>query len=291
MALMLPPGIHLNIPAAAYHADPCGVPSLSSGIARTLLAASPMHAWHRHPRLNPQHTDGGSSDTMDAGTILHKILLGRGGDIEVIDAADYKANAARAARDAARADGKTPILAHKLDGLHECAKAARQQIEAHPDARHLFEPGDAEAVLIWNEPGITCRAMVDFLPHAPTMPMLDLKTTKMSAAPESWQRSLISTYCIQDEFYNSGNAILARPRPPMRFIVIEQDAPYGVSVLCADPSLSAVAAQKVERAKAIWRQCMHSGDWPGYPLHTAHVAAPAWMLSAMEDEQFMEAAE
>ena len=38
-------GIHYNVPEAAYHADPCEAPSLSSGIARTLLTRSTLHAW------------------------------------------------------------------------------------------------------------------------------------------------------------------------------------------------------------------------------------------------------
>ena len=283
-------GIHYNVPEAAYHADPCEAPSLSSGIARTLLTRSTLHAWHNHPRLNPDHAQT-SSKAADAGTVLHKLLLGVGADLVPINAADWRTKAAQDARDEARAHGATPVLVGDLADLHSAAGTIRQRLHSTDDGRLLFEPGQPEATLVWREGPVWCRARCDYLLDDPTLPILDLKTTGMSANPEDWQRALIRDYCIQDAFYRRGLAKLRRSTPPMRFIVAEQDPPHGVSVVCADPSLAARAEHCVERAIGMWAQCLATGQWPGYPTQTAHVAAPAWLLARMEDEAYQEAAQ
>src|SRR4051812_46738879 len=94
------PGIYLDVAANDYHADPCPAPSLTQSVAKILLAKSPLHAWHAHPRLNPdyQHND----DTkFDVGNIAHKMLLGRGKQIEVLEFDDWRTKAAKEAREKA----------------------------------------------------------------------------------------------------------------------------------------------------------------------------------------------
>ena len=277
-----------------YHSDPCPVPSLSCSIAKKLLKQSPMHAHYAHPRLGAGG-DFTPSAAMDDGTILHTMLLGKGGDIAAIQADDFRTKAAKEARDEARAAGKTPVLAHKLDALRANADAARRQIEAHPDARALFGPGAPEQAMIWEENGVWFRSLVDFMQSDRRKPLLDLKTTGLSAAPGEWERRLVSEYALQDAFYARGfRALTGITPPPMQFIILETDAPYGVSVMAAAPTLRAVAEAQVERAIGIWRQCMTTGEWPGYPPFIAHVEAPSWLLSQMDDEaarqEFIEAA-
>jgi hypothetical protein len=79
------PGIYTDMTAADYHADPCPNPSLTQSVAKVLLQRSPLHAWHAHPRLNPdyQHDD---ATKFDIGNIAHKMLLGRGKEIVVLEA-------------------------------------------------------------------------------------------------------------------------------------------------------------------------------------------------------------
>jgi hypothetical protein len=279
---VITPGIH-DLPPEVYHADPCPEPSLSASIARRLIRQSPMHARYHHPRLNPDRPHDDASDASDAGTILHKLLLGRGADIVPVEADDWRTKAAKEARDEARANGHTPVLAGKLAALHVAAIDARRQIEQHPDARLLFEPGRAEHAMIWREGPTWCRSLVDWMPDDPTLPLLDLKTTGMSAAPADWERRLASTYALQAAFYERGaRALGRRSRHPMLFIVIEQDAPHGVSVMAADPSLQAIADAEVGRALNLWEQCLRTKEWPGYPLQTAYVAAKPWQIDALE---------
>jgi hypothetical protein len=287
-------GIHYGIPEATYHADPCPAPSLSNSIGKLLVRRSPLHAWHAHPRLNPDHEAQDDNAAMDAGTILHKLLLGAGAEIEPILVrygpkheragelvTDWKTKAAQEAADAAREAGKIPVLPHTLQSLCAASAAARRQLERHPEGKMLFEPGKPEATLVWREGAAWCRARVDWLLDDPRLPPLDLKTTKLSAAPEAWERRVQIEYAFQDAFYRRGLRALGHGgRQPMRFLVVEQEAPYGVSVLAPAPSLAILAEAEVDRAIRIWTQCIERNEWPGYPPFTAHVEAKPWQAQA-----------
>jgi len=275
------PGIY-EMPPDDYFADPTPVPSLSHSIAKKLLHQSPKHAYAAHPRLG-----GGLDDTpssaMDDGSIVHAMLLGKGSDIAPINADDFRTKAAKEARDAARAEGKIPVLSHKLASLKMCAAAAKDQIMAHPDLRGFFEPGRSEAVLAWQEGDTWCRGMIDRLPDDQRLPVFDLKLTGLSAAPEEWERRMVREYATQDAFYMRGLKAIGQPRPAFLFIVIEFDAPYGLSVMASAPSLRAYAEAEIERALHVWDNCMKTQNWPGYPQFTAHVEVPAWLSMRQEE--------
>ena len=298
-SLRLPEGIHAGVPEAAYHADCAPEPSLSNSLATILLAQSPMHAKHAHPRLRSPADDEKPRDAtaaMDFGSALHKRLLGRGAEIEVIPFPDYKKDVAKDRRDEARQFGRIPILQKDMPRLDAAAEAAMAQMLDHQDCVDFFAPGQSEAVLVWQESDVWCRGMVDRLPDHPHAPAFDIKTTDMSAAPASWDRRMVHAYRTQAPFYGRG---LTRLRgyapPPMRFIVVEAQAPHAISVMCPAPSLYQMGMADVERAIRTWAECMKSSAWPGYPPFTAHIEAPTWLLNAQADQsirdEFLEAAQ
>lgn len=275
------PGLYDMAPEI-YFSDPCPVPSLSHSIAKKLVNQSPKHAHAAHPRL------GGGLDVtptaaMDDGSIVHAMLLGKGSDIAPIDADDFRTKAAKEARDAAHAEGKIPVLSHKLASLKMCAAAAKDQIMTHPDLKGFFSPGRSEAVLAWQEGATWCRGMIDRLPDDPALPVFDLKLTGLSAAPEEWERRMVREYATQDAFYMRGLRAIGQKRPAFLFIVIEFDAPHGLSVLASAPSLKAYAHTEVEHALALWGDCMRTQKWPGYAAFTAHVELPAYLAMKQEE--------
>src|SRR4051794_11565577 len=95
-------GIHLDVPPSEYFADPCSQPSLTQSIAKLLIDRSPLHAWYSHPKLNPDFKPDDSTK-FDVGNIAHKLLLGRGKDIEVLEFSDWRTKNAQLARDIAAA--------------------------------------------------------------------------------------------------------------------------------------------------------------------------------------------
>jgi len=295
------PGIY-NIGEQNYHADNfLPAPSLSHSIMKVLLDRSPRHARAAHPRFGG---DGGEqSKSMDAGSIIHKLILGRGADIVEIttrhDAkhktkadqvvTDYRTDAAQAERDAIRAAGKLPVLQCELPVLRAAADSAIAQMQDHPDLRAFFAPGKSEAVCVWQENGSWMRCMIDRLPDDPAAPIFDLKCTGMSAAVETWERRLIHEYATQQAFYRRGvKAALGGKRRPFRFIVIEWEPPFGMSVMTSAPSLEDYAEEEVERGIAKWQQCTSTNTWPGYPAITAHIELPPYMETKKAERVFRE---
>src|SRR5262245_29477228 len=119
-------GIHAISPAQ-YHADPCPAPSLSSSIAKMLCLESAAHAQYAHPRLNPAGAGDDADERFDIGTAAHALLLEGTTAIAVIDAKDYRTNAAKDARDAAYAAGLTPLLKARWTDVQAMVAAARAQ--------------------------------------------------------------------------------------------------------------------------------------------------------------------
>ena len=283
--MILREGLHYNVHEHVYHSDPAPEPSLSNSIAGVLLSRSPLHARHQHPRLNPEPAEPREvTSAMDFGSALHKTILGRGAEIEVIDFEDYKKQAARDERDQSRADGRIPLLTASYERMCKAAEAALKQMREHPDCQDFFAPGHSEVVAIWREGQVWMRSMIDRLPDDPKAPAYDLKSTDLSASPESWDSRMVKAYRTQGPFYGRGLKALRKVQSsPMRFVVVESKMPHAISVMTSAPSLYHVGSQDVERAIATWAQCIKSGEWPSYPKYTAHIEAPVWLLNAETD--------
>ena len=164
------PGFH-RIPADRYHQDPCVVPSLSNSMAQILLKESAYKAWHSHPRLNPDYRDV-QDDKFDLGNASHAALLeGEAGGIAVIDPANYPSKtgsipegwtntAIRAARDAARADGKTPLLKRHHDDVMSMVETAKAFI-AKSEIAEAWRDAESELTGVCEEGGVWLRSRFD----------------------------------------------------------------------------------------------------------------------------------
>lgn len=300
------PGVY-DVDADTYHADPAPVPSLSVSIARKLTDESPRHAWQSHPRLgggdDAEDESDDPNDAMDDGTVLHKLILGVGAPIEPIEVRygpkhkkageivrDWRTDAAKEAAAAARAAGRTPMLAHRLAELQAIADIALAQMRDHPGCAEFFAPGQSERMMLWQEGPVWCRSLVDRMPDDPAMPLFDLKTTKLSAAPQAWERRLEMEYALQAAFYMRG-ALATRGVAPaeFRFIVLETRAPYCISVMAPDADLVELAEQDMRRAVRGWHQCLAANKWPGYPAQVYYVTPSMRAMMRSEERAVAEA--
>lgn len=261
--------------AAAYHADPCPSPSLSASIAHILLTQSPRHAWTAHPKLNPSAVHE-ESEQFDLGTAAHAYLLEGESNIVLIDAADYRKAETRVIRDQARREGKIPILRHRWDDVRAMATRARSQLAAQEYPEPLTA-GKAEQTLIWQEGDLWCRARLDWL-HDDHTVIDDYKTTGGSAEPAAWIRGSLfaNGYDLQAAWYARGVKALTQEEATFRFVVQENYPPYALSVVALGPDVLALAAQKVETALRLWRECLATNAWPGYPTRTCWAELPPW---------------
>jgi hypothetical protein len=269
-----------TMPAERYHADDVGDrPSLSASIAHTLLTESPLHAWTDHPKLNPAFTRP-AEPKFDVGTAAHALLFENAQPV-IIDAADWRTNAAKEQRDEARKAGGTPLLAHQAAEVTAMVDAVRAHLAALDVDPPLFRDGDAEQTLVWEDDGVLCRARLDWLRNDYTT-IDDLKTTARSANPRDWCRTTLWSIGadIQTAFYIRGVKALTGVTPAFRYCVIETTPPYALSVIDLSPEALVNADAKVDAAIATWRECMRTGVWPAYPTRACSAALPPWEVAA-----------
>ncbi len=279
MIILDRPGIY-TIPFADYLADPCPEPSLTSGIVRMLCLDSAMHAQHDHPRLNPEHA-AEDAEHFDIGRAAHALLLEGSANIEIINAPDWRTKAAKEARDAARAAGKTPLLTHVCQDVIAMVGTLRAQLAQHKDGgAAMFSVGEAEQTLVWLEDDVWCRARIDWLRTDPYA-IDDYKTTSASANPDAWTRTLFSAGTdVQAAWYVRGLRAVTGDRlddpATFRFAVQETFAPYAASVIALNPDAMLLAEKKCLYALEKWREARASNDWRGYPRRTAFATVPQW---------------
>lgn len=306
------PGIYA-LSAVAYHRDPAPSPSLSASSADRILNESARHCWHSHPRLNEAHTpeeadpdrmESGKRLRMEWGSALHAMISGAGRRVVEIDSDDYRTNRARDARAACVAAGHVPVLAIHTPKLVGIVNAVRAQIKAHPElAEVLAAPGRAEQTLLWrerigtarNKQGgwLWCRAMADWLPDDPSLPLIDWKFTTTSTAPESYARTVRNDLCVRSAHYLRGAQALRGRMPRGYWIVaVEMDAPHGMSVHRAANELLHDARDQWTEAAARFYACLQRGTgmehWPFWRAEVNVVGVPPWQSTAWEERKLVE---
>lgn len=268
------PGVY-DMPADVYLADPVPGGSLSASGARKLLPPSCPALFDYERRNRPIPTA-----EFSFGHAAHRLVLGVGPDIVVVDADSWRTKGAQEARDAAEAEGKTPLLPRD----YEVVMAMLVALHAHPVARALFDDrtGRPEQSLFWRDPetGIMCRARLDWLRHTDTDRRLivpDFKTA-VSAAPERFERALHDYgYNRQAAWYLDGvKALGLADNPAFVFVVQEKTPPYLVSTFEPD-ALSLEAGRHYNRqARLVYAECQASGRWPGYSDEVELISLPPW---------------
>lgn len=276
----IPPktGLYAGIALADYLADPCEGPSVSSSILHLICSRSPRHAWTAHPKLNPEYQR--DEDTkFDLGTAAHHVLLEGGRDLVVVAAPDWRTKEAQTRRDAARLAGKMPLLREQWDRVVELSAAIGPQLSQLEPPRPFSTPtGKPEQTLIWQEHGLWCRARPDWL-HDDHRTVDDLKTTTV-ANPIVFSRVLFGLgYDIKAAWYQRGMKAVLGVETNVRFIVVETEPPYAVSCVALGPEALALAHKKIDYALGVWRTCLETNVWPGYPTATCYSDVPPWVAS------------
>lgn len=257
-------------------AEYLAIDALSSGVAHILLTESPRHARH----AQQQRAD--SSSEADIGTAIHDLLLEGVDRIERIDARDWRTKNAKELREAARAAGRVPILAHKAEMI-ECAVGAVRHAVALSGMGDVFASGEPECTLLWEEKGVAMKARPDWLN---TRWIIHLKTTSASAEPNSWIRNQLthSGYDLAAVFYEHA-ARACRGERESVFIVVEQTPPHGVSLIGLSPAMRGLAERKFDLALARWRDCLKLNRFVGFPPTICYAEPLGYQLAEQEARQ------
>jgi hypothetical protein len=292
------PGIYRGIETADYFADPAPEPSLSQSICKLLLERSPWHVKHAHPRLMlAPLTDEDVEEykkPQAIGNAAHAIMIGRGKTLEIIKANDFKGGEARKLRNAAFAAGKSPILEKHLVIASDIVASGMRQLKAHED-HDAFTNGHGEVALIWQDDGIWCRALVDWL-HDDLRTVDDYKTSAMSMAPHViGLRAENAGWHIQAAFIERGLEALdpkGTGRRRYRFIAQEQDGePYALTSMHMSEHWLTMGRKKVAAAMSLWRAAMATNYWRGYGTRAVIPEYPGFKETQWLDREINEFSE
>ena len=271
-----------------YIRDPAPEPSLSASVAHVLLTRSAAHAWLAHPRLNPAWAPEATEQT-EIGTLAHALLLEQDDDsrVVVVEADDWRTKAAKLARDEARAEGKLPVLAHKLAAVRAMVAVAHEAIAAS-ELAETFATGRAEQTFLWLDGAAWCRCRPDLI-SADRRVLVDYKTTGGSAEPDSWARGMMLQmgYDVQAAFGLRAARVLHGVEADFVFVVQETEPPYAVSFVGLAPAFQEFAEQKRRHALTLWRHCREREAWPGYPSRTCWAEPPGWALTQWDERRLM----
>lgn len=276
-------GLHYDVPAAVYHADPCEFPSLSSSVLRTLLNKSIEHAALQHPRLGGRSRGG--TPSMGIGSAVHAVLDGYSLSLSFGNYSDYRTTEARQWRAAAIVNGRVPVLQREFDQEVRPIADALVARAGHGCDDPFKRDGKNEVTAIWKEDDVYCRARYDRLVVDPNgfADIWDWKTTT-DVSPRALEKTIVRYgYHIQAAFYLRGLvAVLPEyaGRTSFIFAFVESAPPYAVRRVTLSSAFLAKGMKEVNAGIERWRHAMRTGDFTAHNTETLEVDLPAFM----EDE-------
>lgn len=290
------PGFYPDFTEDQYHADPAPRPSMSSGIAATLIVGTPAQAKHKHPRLNPE-LELDDSTKYDLGNVAHELVLGRGPGIVPLDYGDWKKKEAQEARKALIEQGKQPCLLKVYEQAQAMHLALRVQLGDDPENSDAFTNGVGEEAAFWKAQTplgqMWMRQLTDWrMTGRPAI--YDYKTFagERGADPEAFVKHIVGQgKDVQDPHYSRGlAAILGIPVEDVvfRFVVQDPKPPYNAVVVEFDAQTKEFAHKRWDYAVKKWAMCAASGIYPGFPARTHYVGAPGWAQVQFEQKLIAE---
>ena len=150
---------------------------------------------------------------------------------------------------------------------------------ANPRAKEAFTGHRAEASVFWKEDGLTLKCRPDA--WKPGL-LVDLKTT-VNANPNEFGKTAYNFgYHQSAAHYIDGVKAATGEELPFLFVLVEKTAPYLASVVELDWEAIDYGRQLNDRAKRIFRECVTSNNWPGYPA-VEPIELPTFAVYEMDE--------
>lgn len=284
-ALGLNGTMFVELDAATYFCDPCLEPSLTASVACAIVNASPLHGWAIHPRFGASPLP--PTPSTDRGDLIHALMLGKGKTIAVIKAKNYQTNAAKTARDEARAAGKVPVLEDAYDDAQSvCRIAARRLAD---DFGIKLSPKKSELGMLWVDKTthgvpVQCRGLLDNFTGGVEY---DIKTIAHVTRKAITDAITDHGAHVQRAAYRRGleaNLPKMRGRIQQRLLFIETHAPFDVVPVRLSPMFLELGEMLWQRAIDTFSQCVLDASWPGVLGDEDVMTAepPAWYVSRFE---------
>lgn len=264
-------GVHADIPETEYHADRG---SLSQSGAKLLLSSPAKFKQAQDHPPKPKRE-------YDLGHLAHKLVLGKGADLVVVDAPDWRTKAARESRDTAHELGLVPVLESEL------ARAQRMQaaVRDHELAGAIFAQGRAEISMYADDPdtGLPLRGRADWITNGNVINLgdrlliVDYKTTT-DANPRNWWRAAFRfSYHLQFAWYiELARALKLDDSPIFLHVCQELEPPHLISVNELGVDEYKLGREQMREAIAIYLDCRDRDVWPGYPPLINPISYAPW---------------
>lgn len=255
-------------------------PELSSTDLVQLVDDCPaMFQWNKANPTPPKKE-------FDFGSVAHKLILGEGKQVKVLEFDNFLTKAAKEAKQEAYDEGQIPIL--EKDYAH--AKAMAWQVRHHPKAARLLTDGAPEQSAFWLDPrtkvGMRCR--FDWLRNRreSRLKLVDYKTTSKGLDMPSLERAIFEhRYHQRLAHYRDGAIVLGLGDETTVINVIFQmtKPPYLVRVVQFTPEMIKLGRAQNRIAIDIYRECTETGEWPAYPT-VDNVELPSWAIARTKME-------
>ena len=276
--------IHADLASHIFEmsGDPTEKICLSSSVAKVLVERSPLHAWCKHRLLGGNRQD--RTAATEDGKIYETLIFGLQDEkIEVVEAADWRTNAAKDARASIERAGKIAILAPKYA---EYANTAGM-IKGGMERGGFVMNGAIQKKLQWEKDGVDCKAYLDHFVR--TEGRIDDLKCVADASPAAVANHMVKYgYDIQEAAYTEAAETLYPDligRVKFTFWFAEKELPYAVQPYTTTGMMKELGRRKWDFAKRVWAGCLSGNVWPGYGEGILSVEAKPWHLQAQEDRE------
>lgn len=294
-----------DVPVVRSMDEYLAIPAVSASLIKRMINECPRAAW-ADSWLNPMRVIEGNK-ASDRGTIAHEILLeGSFSKVVCINPNDHPAEktgaipegwtnkSIRAARDAAYAEGKIPMLADNFAAVRDMVEVAEAyiistKVDEPAIYAAFYDGGASEETLVWQEGNTPCKLRVDRRDHDWKL-IVDYKTTLRSVEPDAWGRTQLvgMGYYLSAAWYRRGVKAVHGVAPDYVFLAQQVDPPYLCSLIGVNPMMYEAADRLIEVALQKWATCVEFDDFPAYPTRVCYPEAPAYMLAKWEEQQLEE---
>jgi hypothetical protein len=283
---MIPLGIHRDIPAAIYHAEP----GASASRLRTIHGGTCAHL-----KLEMENPIVPTWE-MQLGTLIHQRILEPSQPLPALanvplvyalteECPTVKAKKAKAgdmvdwnprtkyAQNWVRQQEASGLIVVTDDDMFEIDRCV-DRVMQHSEARELLEGADTEVTIRWETTcGTQCKARLDMVPRGSFLG--DLKTTNDASQRGFESKCLSMGYHLQAAFYLDGwEAMGDRPFTGFRFVAYERETGL-VSVNQMSSELIQEGRIAYETALEKFIAATRSNVWPGY-TGVQMIDAPKW---------------
>lgn len=243
------------------------------------LRISSVRAVMQNPARFRYDQDNPSTEKhFTLGSAVHSLLLEEGKTVVHIEVDNWKTKAAQTKRDAALAEGLYPLN----NPEHAQALAMAESLRTHPTVAKHLAVGHTEVAItgVDSDTWLPMKARLDIL-DVEARVILDPKTTAATDSADFGTHAWRHGYHMAAAHYIEMAAQATETDPAewtFLFAVVEKTAPYLRFVTELDAESLDLGRRDRARGIELYRECVETGKWPGYPTDVTTTRLPKWAL-------------